>query len=790
MGRNRITLQVAVAFLVMIVLIAPVGAQAGMSLREFLERLFPVNVEKPEGAETPGALRPMPVAFCFHVTGDPSAPDLNKQASSLLAMVNAMEACEGVQFGLGLSPSLATALAWTSSPVLQKIRDGLAGSRYVLLGSLFTESAIAALDTWDARLSLAMANDYNVSLFAAAARGFWNSGGVWRQDIVFPVALEGYTHMFIEGGLLITGTQGGAPMRAPVAVSWGGQSITLVPTDSGFRQVVDKALASGSMGEVVDYALDAQSKSTRLDEILVYGAQIDLSSDGRDWSRLPELLKALTQSESIAVTTVEHHLDNLRGTVSVANVAPGQPAWVNQAASAEGFADWNQFNSDDAALVTARSVQAQVRSRIQSVEDSLATSGGPDAAKSLLDWARLLHCWHLRGLGLPGKLDPSRAAEGLKALVPAHAAWQSMHPTKSAYIEDLDGDGEDDMVLVNSACMFVFSQTSGDMTSWFDLSGGNLIAGSGVFGLPAVAASGSLPSSGYTVSIGEDSQSVTFRAQSGITSVSKYYQIADSGLEMQFDITSSGSMDLSIAGCYSLSHPSSLTAGPDVLAYREPDGVISAEAPVGSMHGLINLASGAYAALEFDRKPAHRRAPAALVSSTVVPYGRMTSIDYRLSFAPGSSTSVRVRLHTGHDTVTAPPVLALERRDESLVVTLPSYTTGCKLRLARSGIPVDVSLISTGAAGQVSAPMPSERYSLATRYSWGAGSVVDDAGARLASTGRYEFFPKVKDAQVELSSGRYRVGISVSALIGIVAVGVAFVVTVALAIRKRGCMNK
>lgn len=760
----------------------PATVQCSVSgLLDFLERIFTKGITEPGTPTLPAPqLDALPVAFVFYVAGDAGA-DIAPQADRLLALVEAMDAAEGAQFGLGMSADLATALAWTSSPALQRMRDGFTAGRFAALGSLFAPGAVAALDPQDAKTSLALSRDVYERLLRTAPSGYWNTGGVWRQDIVSPVKAAGYSYILVDDTL--TGAAAARlSRRTPVNTTWSRDRMTVVPIDTRFTSMCRTSLRTGQMKPVTDYvaAAVAERSPSSPGDIVVCALPVDVSSDQQpDWrSALPALVNAVRGVESAAVTTIESHLKASDHLPSLAQVAAGEPAEMAVALSAAGFKSWSQYNAEDQGLARARETQAMVRAKIHTIRaDTAAVDGGAAAAAAaLLDWAELIYCWHLSGMGLPGEMPPERAAASRRAMLPAHAAWQAVNPAVSAYADDLDADASDEVVLVNVDNMFVFEAASGNMLGWYDLAGGRLMAGPGLAPAAALAFSGNLPSGGYEYAFGADSQSVTFTGPPGSPAVTKTYRLEGQSLRVDLGIAANGQMDLAVGGQFALARAVDILAGPDLLAYRDPSGkgVLSAYTQAGAPLGLMSMATGTFAQVTYDTSVAR-------VSSTAAAFGRAVSLEYALSFAPGASATVALTLQGGVDRVTAHPIHELRREGSTLVAVVPSYTTACALRFVNQGITVSADMAAGPAPGELKSPIPGARFSVLSQYVWGPGPILEDAQSRLEGAESYSFFPQVKDADVTVRRGRFRVRAPAGLWLGIgaaalVAAGLGFAV--------------
>ena len=774
-GRGIITFTL-LASVIVAALALPATAQGSVGgLLDFLEQIFTRGLTESEKPITPQRqLDALPVAFSFYVTGD-ARGDAAPQADRLLALIEAMEAAEGAKLGLGVAADLATTLAWTSSPALQRIRDGLTAGRFSSLGSLFAPGVVAALDPLDARTSLALARDVYERLLRTAPSGYWNTGGVWRQDVISPVSTAGYSYMLVDDTML-SAASASLSKRTPVNTTWSRDQLTIVPIDTRFTTLCREALRTGKTKPVTDYVASAVAERSASSprDILVCALAVDVSIDQQDWrTSLPALVSAVKGVQSTVITTVEGHLSTGGDLPTMKQIAAGESGEMSKALSAAGFRSWSQFNTADDTLTRARETQAVVRAKIQTIRAEAAASvlngkagagdgGAAAAASSLLDWAELIYCWHLNGMGLPGALEPEDVSACRRAMLPAHAAWQALNPAVSAYAEDLDADGTDEVVLVNAESMFVFRADAGNIVGWYDLADGRLMAGPGLVPAPALELAGTLPADGFEYAFGTDSQSVTFTNSSGSPVVTKTYRLDGRSLRVDLGITATGKVDLAINGQFALARTMDTLAGPDLFAYRDPSGkgALSAYTQAGSPLGLMSMATGSYAQITYD-------ASAARVTSTGVPFGRVVSLEYALSFAPGASASVSLTLTGGSDRVTAHPIHELRRDGSTLVAIVPSYTTACALRFVNQGITVSADMVAGSAPGELRVPIPGTRFSVLSQYAWGPGPIIEDAQSRLEGADSFSFFPQVKDADITIRRGRVRVRASATFWFGI-----------------------
>ncbi|MEA4882616.1 MAG: hypothetical protein VB144_02960 [Clostridia bacterium] len=726
--------------------------------------------------------RQLDVAFAFCLTGDASAAESGKAMESASRLLDVLLAHEGLKFSVGISATLASGLTWAGGQAIRQLRDGLSRGQFELLGASFAEGVLPAMDPWDAQLAVALGSHAAMDLFGEAPTGFWNPSLVWRQEIIHLLSSAGYTHTLAPDWRLSSGTLGVLPPNAPVRTGWSGREITVFQADEAFARAVDESIRTGSPAAAMDYLASAYARDTRDASVVVYAREICVGSDQTQWGGLDALLTAVEAEPWVSVSTLSGLMESGITLPAVASIPAAEPASVRAAVKAAGFSDWQTYVSSSPQIASIRKLQGEVRSRIQAVEADIRKAGagavqtGPEAASAaaLLDQAKLLYAFSQYGFGRPPTKGESSSSGGSAsseaalraAYAPAMAAWQSLHPAESVYREDVDRDGVDEAVIVNSADMFIVSPFGGRLLYWYDLEHGEEIVGVGNNRPGALrdwlSGPGSLASKNYDVELGTGS--ATFSWNEGGCELRKRLTPVEGGFTIDYSLRARGKVEFAVESSFSPGFPVLTQAGRDCIVYYQ-SGFAASSLTAGGRFGLLNALSGTVVQVEPSPGiPARGRPgvpPPSWVSSDSGLFTRGLSMGYRIFMASRASASISIKYTRSRVHPEAPPALWIERRGPEIAAGLPSYTRNCILRELVGGFTVDTPMMSTGSAGgygEVKAPMPNGRFDMVTSAVTGRRAVVNNAGAVLSDGNRHEFFPAISDSRVELAGGYTTVG--------------------------------
>jgi len=751
--------------------------------RTWLDWLLGGPEQQGIGPPDESAERALDVVFAFYMTGDASPESLEAASSTCEQLLDMLLEAPGRKFSVGMSARLASALAWSGSRALGLMRDGVAREQFELMGSTHSDAVLAALDPWDARLAIHYGAGALLDMFGRAPTGFWNPSGVWRQEIVLPISAGGYSHTVIDSGIVDASGLNGLPAHAPLRVSWGGREIVVFQADADFARAVDQSVRAGSPASAIAYLERAYAEDLADAAVVVYAREIRADDEGQSLQGFAPLFAAMEKEAWLRLSTLEERVHAGPRPRAVTQIPEGEPAQVRQAAASAGHANWQEYNANLPVLQDMRSLYGDVRRRIQAVEEDLhrasVSQALAPAASRLLDHAKLVFAWHQRGFGRPGAdsggSDQWEAVR--KAYVAALAAWQCAHPATSAYREDVDKDGTEEVVVVSPTDMFVLSPIGGKLLYWYDLEYGDQIVGSDlgeaerwalVDSIAALSAPG-LPATPYSVELSPDSSSIVFEATVGAAKLRKEFILGQRGFQVEYALRARGRVDFSVANAFCPDLDRIVVDGRDALAYLHADGSPASALAPGSSFGLANVVSGSAVLATLDPGEADA-VPAAEVWSDSAQFDRSLSLGYRLRMWPGASATMSIGFEKVRIRASAPPVLWIEPSGGSIVAAIPSYTRRVTVRqMSAEGFPVDTLMLTTARseeanAQSAAAPMPPGAYDLIATSVLGRTTTIERADRYTSQGTRFEFFPRIGDSRVELAPGYRWVG-SISSIL-------------------------
>ncbi|MDD2200730.1 MAG: hypothetical protein PHP20_01455 [Firmicutes bacterium] len=766
--------------------------------------------------------RVLDVVLAFGLMGNVS-PDGKEQASAAIErLLRVLLAYPELKFSVGVSGTLLTGLAWQGSRTLQLLRDGVARGVVEPLGTTYSEGVLASMEPWDAQLATSLGAEAVAEFVGEKPSGFWNSSGVWKQEIVVPVAVGGYTHTIIEDTIIRGSGLDMLPPNAPMRVSWGGRGVVVFQADSDFGRLVDNTLRTGSPKPVMDYLRRVYDGDKQDSAVVVYARELMAAEDDTEWEKLASLLQALADEEWIRVTTLAERVESGPPPGSVIQIADGVPRGLQAQLTKEGFRDWKSFDSDSEDLQALRALYSEIRARIHSVEAAVrkAEASGKDisAAQKLLDHSKEVFISAQYGLGRPGSGGAVSGGTnwemGRAAYVSALAAWQCVNPTISAYQEDINRDGVDEVIMTTNTDMFVLSPIGAKLLYWHDLENGEVLVGSEIqqysgesFVSESTAGGGleralldtmsgptvsgiDLSLAEYEAKLGEGFPNASFAFRHGSTSIEKSVAAKDRALAVDYSIKSRGRIDFTVSSNFCPDMHWTRIGGKDAIVYYDPNGAAASSLRQGDSFGLVNVISGTLVRIIPDQA-GDEDVPLSRVSSVLGGFGRHLDLEYRFTIAPGASAGIGFELQRGKTWPSPSAVSWIQGSGKAILAGLPTYTRACSVRQFIGGYISDMPMTTVSQAAEaegsepgkamleVEAPIPEGRYDLVATLVTGRKALIENAGSYVRGAGRHEFFPEVRDSAVEIVSGYARVGGTIAAW---VAVGVGAAVVLAAVI--------
>ncbi len=403
-----------------------------------------------------------------------------------------------LKINLMLSGTLLDALCWFDPPFLNAVRSGLQDGRFRLLGSTYAQALLLALEDVDIARQIAVHRATLKKFFDAEPAAFWSPERNWAPKFAPLLADAGYRCLALESDALRA-----AGAAAPfVHRIQNGNGLRAAWEDSRLRDCLDFA-AWFRRRDVFESAIRGWRRhpdAARLFPVIAedagafglwgYDAGLDPRADA---AGLDELLDWVGREEGLACSFLEDAPE------PEAELILAKPVWgkaldreladPESPLHEEGYGDWNDFLARAPRLQHFRKMHIAARMRMATAEAALAAikAAGPPPAGlnpgvelfALAERVYSAHQDRFGAVGVGGRGDP--AWEGIGAAIAvANAAELAVTAPRSgveAHIDDLTGDGEDEILLRNGDQTAILSPYGGRLLQWVDLRRGELLVG-------------------------------------------------------------------------------------------------------------------------------------------------------------------------------------------------------------------------------------------------------------------------------------------------------------------------
>ncbi len=435
---------------------------------------------------------PLPLALTFHFNQHTSEHADVANRACYRGLLNVLRAHPKLKFNLHLSGTLLRTLPWFDMETLALVRAGLADGQFELLGSTYAQNVPYASDDWDNAQQIGLHTDVLKKLFGVTPKSFWISERCWRQSMLPIIVDGGYTTTLIEDHILHAA---GLVDPVPSTTAVEAQSLTVVYADTILRDRFNYAVWFGRRAQLFKYLQQIAERPGSDKFMLAYAEDaeaVGLWGWGRGylpqaaWSQLDVLLAELEGSDAYRLC----HLSEARSQQTLPVLPDGAAQWMDRALlnpdapyHEDGYTDWFDFNKRSPTVLYFRRLYHVLRIRLQSLGSARSDPGYPRPAETPADvyfrQAIETFCHHQYEFGCIGV--GGRGYWGWEnarsAFMFARAAEMADDPTPGQWIEDVNGDGSDEVVLCNGREFAVFTAYGGRLIYWFDLKAGTQWAG-------------------------------------------------------------------------------------------------------------------------------------------------------------------------------------------------------------------------------------------------------------------------------------------------------------------------
>jgi hypothetical protein len=402
-----------------------------------------------------------------------------------------------MKFNLMLSGTLLDALCWFDPPLLAAVRSGVDDGLFRLVGSTYAQNLLRAGEDWDNARQIALHRLTLKKYFGAEPTAFWSPQRTWAPHLTPLLVRSGYRVLPLEARTL---REAGAEAPLAFRIPSGEDALTVLWDDPLLRtrlalaawfhrpEVLCEPLAVWTARPDAERLFPVAMLNADDFGVRAYDGGLDPRADAEgldgalDWidgARDAEcaFLEEAPQPAGMLDSDPTGWGESLDRTLADPD-APGHE---------EGYRDWQDFCDRAPRLRHFRKIHGAARLKMISAQRALenaAEAGNPisPSGAGLFALAERVYCAHQGGfgdVGVGGRGDP--AWEGIAAAIAvaksAELACSRDTSGGKGIIDDLTGDGEDEILLRNGDQMAILSPCGGRLLYWVDLRRGRMHVG-------------------------------------------------------------------------------------------------------------------------------------------------------------------------------------------------------------------------------------------------------------------------------------------------------------------------
>ncbi|MCX5801589.1 MAG: hypothetical protein NTX17_09415 [Candidatus Eisenbacteria bacterium] len=439
---------------------------------------FTITVSPDTGTTPP---KQVDAIFLFHLNQNLVPYSKVASTACYVGLLETLRAHPTLKFMIHVSGCLLHSLLRLDDRVIDLIKDGVEEGQFEIVGSTYAQNIMYSTrsDSTDFQF-----NDEQIrthkrlieKIFGVSPVSFWNPERTWTQNFVRLLADNGYENVQVEDHILFDSGISGSEYLVR-STSYEGRSVNVFDDDKSFEGTVNYAIDSGNYQAVLDFLHDRYDEDVNDRFAVCYHEDAEATGlwdyeNGEDpsvdWANLDALLTALESDAEVKVTTYSEFVSSNGASSSVARIVDGAAEWM-------GGSAW--FAENAGATGNAyRAFFDQIRDTLNVVRQEIASAAPDTASASEL----LSHAWfdliaHQYEFLVHGEATHTGYVDwdmARSAYVAARAAREALLNRSEEYVEDLNRDGVDEVVVTSGTQMLVFSRKGGKLLYWFDLAEG------------------------------------------------------------------------------------------------------------------------------------------------------------------------------------------------------------------------------------------------------------------------------------------------------------------------------
>lgn len=436
---------------------------------------------------------PLKLAFVFHFNQHLNEHGAVASRVCYRGLLTVLRRHPRLKFNLHVSGTLVHALNWLDPEPLDEIRAGLAGGQFELLGSTYSQNIPYVADEWDNAEQIALHRQVLEEFFGVRPAGFWIPERAWRQSLAPVIAGGGYRYTLLEDHILRgAGLDEPRPCSTPAG---DGRSLALYWDDETFKHWVNFAAWFGNPEPALNHLRAVADRAGSDDFCLAYAEDAEAMGlwgwqegivPNQTWAHLDAFLSLVESQDWLQVVCLG---DAPAPTVELPTVPDGWAAWMDASLRRpgapyheDGYSDWLDFQARSPKPARFKRLYNAIRVRLRSLQAARGVSGfaAPipsaettgaqrlfrEAVRALLSHQYEFGCIGVGGKGYRGWEQAVSAFALARAVEVAEAGRPGIS------IEDVNGDGADELLLMDGKRLAVIANYGARLLYWFDLQTG------------------------------------------------------------------------------------------------------------------------------------------------------------------------------------------------------------------------------------------------------------------------------------------------------------------------------
>lgn len=386
----------------------------------------------------------------------------NKSDDSCNKIVKELRKHRNIKFTLCISGILLENMNLSESETLKIIREGIADGQFEVIGNSYSQNIIDATDDFSNKWQLERDREAKTNIFGIKTEGFFNPQEIWSLKTIKTISDNKYNYIFIEDEKLKEINSGYEPGKLGKLEK---ENINVFPFVKKSEILLDKLLKSSIIS-------DKEQKELIKSFREIYEKQkggvaaifVNLNpKDKNSFQNLNKILNLLEQRVWISSVTAKESLKSIKPEYFVKNISEiKNENWYLASTNSNKLKYYKALQKSYAELIAGNieSENPVVKNLMKSAKEILLSAEYKFADSE-----------YLAGESDFNKGIKNKSEENIKNIELIKEVLEAiLNPQERIYSKDINGDGINELIVVNNRNFYVFdSSKGGKMTAWYDL---------------------------------------------------------------------------------------------------------------------------------------------------------------------------------------------------------------------------------------------------------------------------------------------------------------------------------